>query len=46
MLLYSGTQLAKLGVVTWKLDKIGLVPKEVIDFFSHTPVPGVMQVSG
>lgn len=43
---FAALNLVKLGVVTWKLDKIGLVPKEVADFFSETPVPAVVEFSG
>ena len=31
--------MAKLGIVVWKLDKIGLVPKNVADFVTRTPAP-------
>lgn len=46
MLAFIALQLVKLGAVIWKLDKIGLVPKDVADFVSRTPLPRFLEVSG
>jgi len=46
MAVFAAVQLAKLAVVTWKLDQIGLVPKQLADFFSYTPVPAPAELVG